>query len=220
MDQEFETGVNDQAAADIDQDEQFEGDSVPVSVVQKMRQEQRALKESMEELKQERALYRAQLMNQQQPQAQAPRNPLDDIPDDEVMTGADLKKIVPALMGPFAQAINEAKVTGKNPDFQDVITKHLPKVLEKRPHLARLIQTSQDPLTLAYEIGITDPAYGQKKNEEGFSDRSKKAADNARKPGSLGSIKGPGSQRSEEHYSNMSDDDIEKQIQKVMYGKK
>lgn len=212
MSEEEITGANNPAAGDEDKQEQ----TVPVSVVQ-------GLREELKELKETNAVYRAQLMAGQQPQAQepAPKNPLDDIGDDDVLTGADLKRLVPSIVGPLSQQISQVSVQGSKPDFEKVITKHLPKVLEAKPHLGNMLKSIKDPgqrLLMAYEFGVTDPAYTAATVTAGFEEEAKKAEANASKPGSLGNVKGQGSKSPEMRYANMTDDEIEAKYQQVVYG--
>lgn len=222
MSEELETGVkeNQNPAAE----DELEGlDHVPVSVVRAIREELKAIKgqsaadkEERERLSQELMIYKAQLYAQQvqSHQSQKPDDPFAGLDDEDVLTVAQLKTLVPKLTPKANPTEMEDRFRDRHADYDEVIRDHLPKLLAKKPHLRQAIQESRNPFALAYELATGSPEYLKKQLEKESSDKSRKAAENASKPGSL-SQAGSQSRKNPDYYSGMSDKELEERIAKV-----
>jgi hypothetical protein len=174
-------------------------------------------------------LYKAQ-GQQRSPQPQQPQQPAVDpafqgMDDQDIVTFAELKKIMGAKERQFGQVVTELDMAQRNSDYYKVVNDHLPNVVKKNPNLIMAIKTSQNPFVLAYELGKTDPKYkesakggGNGEDAEASKDAGadvKKIIDNASKPGSPSSVAARRGLSQVSIYQQMSPDDIEKRIAEI-----
>lgn len=183
-------------------------------------------KRAMDELKQQNMTYQQQLqvfqnyMNQQQ----APKEPDDSFGDEDLLTGADLKKALKKTMSAKEKELQgtlsemQAKIKlyemrSRYSDYDEVVKNTL-NLAKQDPALAEAIQTSSNPHLLAYQLGR-----GATGDKSKASVEAQKIVENAQKPGSL-SAASAGSQTLSkvDYFANMSDADFEKHIAKVKYG--
>jgi len=198
-----------------------EGQTVPVSALQAVREELQGVKEQLQASQDQIRLYQANppqggQQQQQQGQVEQGTEGLAGMEDDDVITVADAKKLAAGLEARVGAVIGEMAMAAQNPDYNDVITNHLPKVIQANPALAQAIKSSQNPYVLAYELGKTNPEYVKKLAEKGQQETITTIEENLAKPGSASAAGGGGGGISKaDQYAQMSDDDLEKEIDAV-----
>lgn len=203
---------------------------VPLEVVQSMRDE---LKEAKERAR--RAEYFAQQgQQQQQQQPQKSTDPLDEMEDDDFLTAGQARKIIQRQQQQSEQVLREMQLRQQTPDYDDVIKNDLPKLVEQKPHLRDAILSSQDPYSLAYELGrayrdAQGAAQQQQPQEatttEGTNVEQGSELDQAlqkqqQTPGSPSQAAGAqrGTVSQESRYDTMSPEEFEEEIRKVRRG--
>ena len=199
--------VNDQlehGSAEVQESRQ-----VPLDALQAERAERQKLQDEMRMMKDHLSIMQSA---QQRPQEQS-KDELDGLSDDDVLTVGEAKKFISKMNNQYQMSIQELKMTQKNPDYQQIVTKYLPEVLKQNPSLRDTLSKSQD-YELAYHLAKNSDSY------KADNKRSKKNADaerivqNANRAGSLSSV-GQTSPISEaKQYKNMSDEDFKKHAQK------
>lgn len=196
-----------------------EGQTVPVNVLQSIRDELQTVKEQLQASQDQVRLYQAnppQGGQQQQHQVDQGAEGLTGMEDDDVITVADAKKLVTGLKAEVGAVIGEMAMAGQHSDYQSVISKHLPKVIQANPALAEAIRSSKNPYVLAYELGKTNPEYVKEQAEKGQQETVTTIEQNLGKPGSASAAGGGGGGISQvDQYAQMSDEDLEKKIEDV-----
>ncbi len=217
-----ETGeeIQDPAAGDQDDQQDQEEEKVPVSAVKGIREELNQVKAQLQASQDQVRLYQANAP-QQQPQSQEgtqskPDQVLEGMEDDDVITVADARKLARNLKAEVGTVLSELSMAARVPDYEEVISKHLPKVLQANPALAQAIRTSANPAILAYELGKTDPEYVKTKAQAAQQQVANQVEKNLKEPGSASAAGGGGGGLSQaDQFARMSDDDLEKHIANV-----
>ncbi len=194
--------------------------SVPIHVVQAMREELKQLKEKNEAFSNHMQMM--QWKNQSpQPQPQ-PHNPFQGRDPKDSILVEDAQR----MFGDFAHQIkseirselSEVKVASRSSDYKDVINKYLPKAAQEDPEIIDDIKNSANPYKTAYLYAKASKAYQddlvssrapQSKQTETPKSASKdveRIVHNAKQSGSLASVSnlaGVGDDNTK--YSRMSD---------------
>ena len=162
----IDMGVTDPAAGG-ESDGQQAVETVPVSVVQAIREELSEVKDRL--LVTNAALREARMSGGQQTPQQAPvrqfsGDPLAGMDEDDIPTVSQVRQTLAAKERQFAEAMEVRELINK-PDFEAVLKTHWPKVMASKPHLGRMIagMTQAQAAAFAYEMGQTDPDYQKKK---------------------------------------------------------
>jgi len=217
------TGDNDPAAGGGDG-----GKTVPIHVVE-------SLKDELKEVKQEIELHKDQIRLYQANQGvQSQGGKLDEGEnDDNVVTLGEVKKLMAGQESKIGGLIQGLEVKTDNPDFTSTVNKYIPILVKERPDLAQAIKNSGNPALLAFELCKSLPQYkkdlaeaelkatgkegeGDKEDEE-LTPEARRIIENQGKPGApSGAAGGGGGQNTAEYYGSMSDDDLEKKIQETI----
>ena len=202
--------------------------TVPVEVVEKLREELKQVKDEGELLKEQVELYKANM--DIKPKEEKPDT---DIKDDDVITYAEAKKLIADASKGIAGTLQQLEFAQTNTDFNEVITKYLPDLLKKEPALTDAIKTSSNPALLAYKLAKSSSAYqkdaaagqlgGEEQKAEELRAKAAKGDTDAQKllekmgkPGSASQAGGAGGGVSSgEFYNNMSDEDFEARIAEI-----
>ncbi len=177
---------------------------VPLSALQAERQARQQLQEEIRDIKDNLTL----LKRAQQPEKrqEAIEEVLDD---DDVLTVRQLKKI----LKPAQASMAEMHMYRKYPDYEQVITEHLPEVLEKQPNLRNVLQQTQD-YELAYYLAKNSDGCRAKHSSEQpkpkINPEAQRAIENLDKPGSLSSVARTSTASQIKKWSHMSDDEFRK----------
>lgn len=143
--------------------------------------------------------------------------------DEDVITVGELRSFESHLRQQFGGAMGEMQLAGQKADYQEVVQTHLPNFLRANPQYIRILRSAlpQDRPRMAYDLGIQDPAYQAKKNKERLETDANPNAEairrNKQKP-NLGGKGGRSPLSQAGRFEAMSDEELEKQIDKVMAG--
>lgn len=178
------------------------------------RERLRAEAEEAARLRQQLELYKANPnFSYQQPQGQPPAQQpapqeepsFDDIDDDDMISGAQLKQVVrsfaaqPRSNAEIEEVRNELRnirLAQMEPDYENVIKTHLPPLIQKFPHIAEDIRRSPDPLGTALRFakvaqGTAPPPQEQPPPEPSFADQLSQIISNNDKPRSPSTVGSP-----------------------------
>lgn len=193
-------------------------ETVPVSVVQAIREELKDLKGQNAQLQQQVNLYQASLYSQSQGRDNQPKEEVffEGLEDDEPVTAGEIRKVLKQFEGKSQVAVSQAQFIARAPDFEKIIRTHLPKLIEQDPDLALMIRQSGNPVMAAYKIAKLAAKAEEaqvKKNSDGEKE-TERILDNLKKPGSPAQAGGGGRAGAQPgtKYDRMSDSDLEKKI--------
>jgi len=208
---------------------------VPLEALEAVRTEKKNLAEELEKARtdhrmaEERiSLYRATAANAAgaAPPPPPEKGPLDGMADDEVVTAADMKKLLGGLEGKIDSALARSAVEAL-PDYHALTNTHLRNVFNAlpeadRPGMAQMIRDARNPRMAAYNLGKMDPAYRDKGKTPGITpdqqaeaDRARLAA-NANKPGSVSAAVTSTGLSAGDYFNSMNDDQFDAEVQRVL----
>jgi len=185
-----------------------QGTQVPLEALKAERTEKQQLRDEMKMMKDHLALLQA---NQYQPK-ETPKDDFDGLSEDDVLTVKDLKKALNDKEKQFQMTIQELKMTQKYPDYQDVITKYLPEVLNQNPSLRTTLTSSQD-YELAYYLAKNSDSFKKEHKKVKKNADAERIVQNAERAGSLSSVGQNSPINEAKRYKNMSDDEFKKTVQ-------
>ena len=212
MEEEQVTGEQPEAAAqeDVVQEEAPE-QQVPLSALQAERSERQRMQEEMKLIKDHMSLMQAN----QQDQKAALQEPVDTLADDDVLTVGEAKKYLSEMNSSYSSSIQELKMVQKYPDYQDVISKHLPEVLKENPSLRRSLEKTND-YELAYFLAKNSPGFKGTETSKKKSETAKRIIENSEQAGSLSSMGASTPVQMVKEYKRMSDKDFSNLVNKNM----
>lgn len=211
--------------------------TVPISVVEGLREEMKGLKDTVSLQSDQIALYKA---NQPVKQGSGGGNDTADkgggsafegLDNDSVITVSDLKKVMAGQDAKIQGLVSLVDVKVEHPDFTQTVNKYIPILIKERPDLAVAVRHSSNPGLLAYEICKTLPQYQKDlsegklkalidasvgKKEDELSPEAKQLLESAAKiksPSTGGG--GGGGSNTAQMYANMSEADLEARIEAV-----
>lgn len=202
--------------------------TVPVHVIQAMREELRAEKEKNEAFR-----NHIQMMQWNAPQQQAPQpvNPFANADPEDSVKVKDAMRLMSEFEQRTQAQLAEIKLAAKTPDYRDVIQKYLPKAAQEDPELIEEIKRSSNPYKTAYMAAKASQAY----QEDVLSSRTQnapkavqrpdpemeKVIQNSKQSGNLASVGNQAAIRvNSPAYSQMSDEEFRKIKAQNMYGSK
>ena len=208
--------------------EQQEQQQAPQDLLQQVTQE-------LEQLKQQNAALQAQLaffgqqpggeptpqMQQEQPQ----QNPFEGLEDDDVLTVADVKKLMaqvqkPAVDPNLYKEIQMLKLSVQEPKWQETIKNYLPDMINSNPLLGQMIQNAPNPLEAALHIAKLNPRYQQEQQQQQQQQAPQQIINQLmNKPASPDQFGGGGGVSKADKISAMSDEEFDKYVQEVLSGK-
>jgi TolA-binding protein len=214
----------------------------------------RAFRDEIKSLKDQNQLYRTQLQMamQQSTQAFQPQNAPQgtqipasqnrntgeisfDIDDDDVVTGADMKKILgglkkmpagdPQVNAKIAHLETVIRLNQTEPDWHQTINKYLPDLVQSDPEVWGIIQQSPNPIKAALMFAKTNPKYAAEHARNGgtpsagddIASTLEKMIENAGKPAG-GKQTGGGGASGVDRFANMTDEEFEAHMHKVISG--
>jgi len=190
--------------------QQQQEEYVPLTALQAERRERQQMAEELKMLKDHFALM------QQSQSSQAQAAPQEDpigLADDEVMTVADFKKAITKIGSGFESELAELKVQRKYPDYEEVVSKHLPEVLAANPGLRDTLQRDPNRYELAYFLAKRSDGYSTAAKETKKSQDAERVVQNTQRTGSLSQVGHATAATPQVSYKNMSDADFMKQVQ-------
>ena len=173
--------------------------TVPVDVVQQLRDE-------LNDLKQENELYKQQLY-QANPQTQQtmPQQDVDD--DDDIITKGELKKLIAQQTQQQQALMAEMQAKSRHSDYEEVIKNNLPNVLKDNPMLL------QDPYETAYAI-----AKALSEKTESGRQKAEKIIQNATQPKSAETMGSAAAVSDTDRILTMSDEEFADYVNKIKSG--
>lgn len=219
--------------------------TVPVTVVQALRDELNQAKAQAMQYQQQAEVMRANAaawqQNQQyvQPQAppQQPADPFTGLRDDDVLTVADVKKIVerlpsaahaPVVDNDLRLSVMKLEMAQADPQYETTIRTYLPEVLASDPTLRTVIAASPNPLKTALTLARANPKYimarsSQQQSAPGAQlsplDQLSVILNNLEKPGNPGQFGGASvGAGNAGRYAAMSDAEFDAHVKSVKGG--
>lgn len=184
-----------------------------------MKAEKERLANDFEEIK------RAQVRRQPDP----PRKQIiDDIQNDDLVTGAQFKQIMSEREAQFQLILGELQVKSQHSDYDEVTSKYGVPLIENEPDLAQGFLGAQNKAAYLYRIGKMakqEADYQRLIQEQQIQQQEQKApqpsqtaqriVDNARKPGTLSNaVGGSGTLSKADYIASMSDAEFHAYVQK------
>jgi len=185
--------------------------NVPLSALQSERAKRQSMEDELRMIKDHLALNQVQ---QSQPQ-QKQKDDFEGMDDGDVMTVGEFKKLTSGLTNKFRMTIEEMKMSQKNPDYQDVITRYLPDVLKNNPGLKNTLQKTQD-YELAYYLAKNSDTYRTENKQKKKSVDAQRIVANSSKTSSLSSMGSPSPISQAKRYKDMSDDEFSQVVNRHM----
>lgn len=195
------------AAADSPNMSVEEEHTVPLSALQQERAQRQELQDELRTIKDHLSLLQA---NQTRP---TEKDELDGLSDSDIMTVGEFKKVAAKFNQQFQMNVEELRMTQKYPNYQEVVTKHLPEVLKTNPGLQRSLQQTQD-YELAYYLAKNSDSYKSQKKTTQRSADAERIIKNAQQSGSLSAIGGASTMNAAKRYKDMSDEEFRKEANK------
>lgn len=197
--------------------------TVPVHVVQAMREELKALKEKNEAFNNHLQMMQWQSSQQNQPKSQDPFSEVD--PDDSIKV-KDARRMIQDYESRTNAQLAEIKMAAKTPDYEEVIKKYLPIAAKEDPDLIAEIRSSSNPYKAAYLAAKASKAYQEDLMSNRKSEEKPKAKDfdvdkmisNSMQSGNLSAV-GNNAKVSGKHepFSQMTDDEFKAYKSKIRF---
>jgi len=144
-------------------------------------------------------------------------NEFGDLTDEDIPTVGQMKRVLETREKQYRDSIEEMQVAAKHPDYQEVISSYLPKLLKEKPHLHGSIAKAPNKALAAYELAsLFKQARQEGTPVKKSADEAARIVKNAQKPASISQAGGSSSVSSADYYSGLSDSDFYKLVQKNM----
>ena len=199
--------VEQQAGGEAGRDE---AKTVPLSVVQSVREE-------LKNARDQAALYRRQLELVRNNAAPGP-GVLDGMADDAPLTVGEAKKALQGQAKQIKALASQLSFAAANPGFAKTIKEHLPQVLKSNPGLMDVIRYSGNPLAAAYSIARLSPSM-QGGAQGDVASQMQRILANSEKPGSASAAAGGAGISAASRIAEMSDGEFAAYKDQVKAGK-
>ena len=196
---EPEAVVNEQAQAE------HTPDMVPVTALQAERRERQQLQEQNKMLQDHMSLIQANQTTQS-----APVDEYAGMSDDDVLTVGEAKKFMGNIQKSYQTSVEELRVQQKYRDYNEVVTKYLPEVVQKNPALKATLKNDPNKYELAYYLAKQSDSYRTSHKEAKKSAEAKRIVENGQRAGSLSAVGSTSSSSQVSNMKNMSDTDFMK----------
>ena len=185
-----------------------ETQSIPVSVVQRVREELKTAKDQA-------ALYRRQL-ELAGGGKKTGEDPFSGLADDAPLTAGQARKALQNQRKQMDVISSQLAFSLSNPGFADTIKNNLPKMLKDNPGLMQLISSSPAPLEAAYSLARLAPSAG---SQTDVGDQMARILRNSEKPGSASAAAGGAGISPASRIAKMSDAEFAEYKELVKAGK-
>lgn len=173
----------------------------------------RAIREANENLKRQNEFLQMQLMQQEQVRPQADTNP--SFKDDDLLTFGEYQKLQASFEREKAELkskLDEMEMRYRHSDYNEVIQKYLPDVLQDDPDLAYAIKDNPRMQKLAYKLAQSSPKYHQERLTKQNASAIDRMVENSTRPQPANARKNITVQDEEARMMSMSDEDLWKQF--------
>ena len=178
-------------------------DSVPVAALQAERKERQQLQEQLKMLQDHVSLLHAN-------QAAVQKQPENTLSDDDVLTVGEAKKFLSKMEQNYQMSVEELRVQQKYSDYNDVVSKYLPEVINKNPALKSTLQNDPNRYELAYFLAKNGDTYRDDNKKTKRSADAQRMVENSTKTGNLSSIGSNAPKSQVSTFKSMSDEDFMK----------
>lgn len=208
------TGVITEAAAQtveqIQEAQNTQAQSVPLSALQAERQQRQQLQEQNRMMQDHIELLRSNQLAQPKQQA---RDQFADMSDDEVLTVGQAKKFVSQLGQQQKAEVEELKMATQYPDYADTVKKYLPEVIKENPELRDAIVNSPNPYRTAYILAKKSDSYLKERGME-RSPEAQKVVQQQQRAGNLSAVGSSTPATQVSSWKHMSDAEFQKHVNK------
>lgn len=177
----------------------------------------RALREEAAKLQSEREYWKGQaeayakMPSREQEQKTDAFAALDLSDSDHVRKGFEtLREQNDSLRLELRDAITALQTRASHPDWNNVVTQHVPQLTSKNPIFAEMIQKASNPYEAAYALAQLNARATEAAQPPPVHGNAQRALSNAQKPQTLASVGGRGQLSQTDYYANMSDEDFMK----------
>lgn len=213
MTEENNQGVTEEAAVSQEQQQDPER-QVPLSALEAVRAEKQEEAQKTKRLEDELHMIKEHLNLLQARQVQ-PVQQEESLSDDDVMTYGDFKKQASQFKREVEMTVGEMKMMKKHPDYQEVVTKHLPEVIKERPHLREYFQNNPD-YQLAYDLAKSSSSFRTEHEASQRSVDAERIIENSQRNGSLSSAGGASAINEAKRFKDMPESEFRKLVNKNM----
>lgn len=193
--------------SDVQPEQTTEEQHVPLAALQSERAQRQQMQDELKMMKEHLALLQARAPAQ----AEQPKDEIDNLSDDDVLTVGEAKKFLSKMNKQYQGSIEELKMTQKYPDYQEVVTNYLPDVIKQNPRVAQTLQATQD-YELAYLLATSSDKYKTERKRAKKNADAERIVQNASQPGSLSSVGQSSPINKAKRYKDMSDEDFRKEV--------
>jgi hypothetical protein len=178
----------------------------------------RAMRDELAKMQGEREYYKGQVeaykTTPSRVEPEAPKeDPFKNL--DEEVRGAfeSMRQENQRLKAEFQDQLSAIQAKAQRPDWDNVVTQHVPQLTSKNPIFAEMIRNTSNPYEAAYLLAELN-ARAQtgapvQQAQPPYNPNAQRAIDNASKPQSLASVGGSGTLSNADYYASMSDKDFE-----------
>jgi len=182
---------------------------VPVTALQAERRERQQLQDQMKMMQDHMSLMQAN-----QPTQPSPKDEMDGMSDDDVLTVGEAKKFLGKIQHNYQTSVDELKVQQKYSDYNEVVSNYLPEVIKKNPALKSTLQNDPNKYELAYFLAKNSDSFRDTSKQVKKSAEAKRIVENGQKAGSLSAVGSTAPQQQGSHIRQMSDSDFMKMANK------
>lgn len=186
----------------------------------------RAMRDEISKMQQEREYWkgRAEAHESSQPYQREPEQPKKADPfagleESDWESGKNVRQAFETLRqdnqrlkNEFQDKLAALEAKSAHPEWQNLVTQHVPQLTSKNPIYAEMIRNSSNPYEAAYLLAELNARGTQQGGQQppAMSSNAQRALANAQKPQSVASIGGQGTLNSADYYASMSDEDFNK----------
>jgi hypothetical protein len=179
---------------------------VPVTALQAERRERQQLQEQNKLLQDHMSLMQAN----NTPQQAVKPDEMESLSDDDVLTVGEARKFMGKIQQNYQTSVEELRVQQKYTDYNEVVSKYLPDVVQKNPALKNTLQNDPNRYELAYYLAKNSDSYREAKNEVKKSTEAQRIIDNGQRAGNLSAVGSTSPHSAVSNIKNMSDSDFMK----------
>lgn len=191
---------NEEVLADVEQE------MVPVTALQAERANRQQLQEQLKMLQDHVALIQA---NQSRAVPQE-----STLADDDILTVGEAKKYLSQMQQNYQASVEELRVQQKYNDYNEVVSKYLPEVINKNPALKSTLQNDPNKYELAYFLAKNSDSYRDANKRTKKSAEAQRMVENSKRAGNLSSVGSTAPKSQVSAYKHMSDDEFMKMANK------
>jgi len=187
----------------------------------------RAMRDEISKMQQEREYWKGQAEAlktaqpyQSQPKEPERQDPFKSFEEHDWESGKHVKQAFETLReenqkikSDFKDQLAALEAKAAHPEWQRVVTQHVPELTSKNPIFAEMIRNTSNPYEAAYllaELNAKASNAGSATVQQPINPNAQRALSNAQKPQSVSTVGGHGTLNAADYYASMSDEDFMK----------